>query len=121
MIFKITRILIILKTTGPIIPILKVLGYARVEFVENKTKTTIGSVWCVENLNSSPDIKGEITLGYLETTHITRETYEQRLARRNSFEAGMKAGSQVPATDYSIKHPQRAIFVFPTWSLVIIK
>ena len=42
---------------------------------------------------SSADIKEEITLGYLEQTHIPGETYEQRIARRDAFQAGMKAGT----------------------------
>ena len=40
-----------------------------------------------------PAIKEEITLGYLERTHFPGEPYESRLAKRNAFEAGMKAGS----------------------------
>ena len=38
-------------------------------------------------------IKEEVTLGYIESTHIPGETYEQRQSRRLAFEAGMKAGS----------------------------
>ena len=38
-------------------------------------------------------IKEEITLGYLERTHVAGESYETRLAKRDAFEAGMKAGS----------------------------
>ena len=39
------------------------------------------------------DIREEITLGYIEQTHIAGETYEQRIARRDALQAGMKAGS----------------------------
>ena len=39
------------------------------------------------------DIREEITLRYIEQTHIPGETYEQRIARRDAFQAGMKAGS----------------------------
>ena len=35
----------------------------------------------------------EITLGYLEQTHIPEENYAQRIRRRNAFLAGMRAGS----------------------------
>ena len=48
---------------------------------------------CVICGKSSADIKEEITLGYLEQTHIPGETYEQRIARRDAFQAGMKAGT----------------------------
>ena len=34
-------------------------------------------------------IPEEITLGYLEQTHISEETYAQRIRRRNAFLAGM--------------------------------
>ena len=36
-------------------------------------------------------MKEEVTLGYLESTHIPGE---QRQARRRAFHAGMKAGSE---------------------------
>ena len=48
---------------------------------------------CVICGKSSADIKEEITLGYLEQTHIPGETYEQRIARRDAFQGGMKAGT----------------------------
>ena len=48
---------------------------------------------CVVCDKSIEDIRAEITLGYLEQTHIEGETYEQRAARRDAFQAGMKAGS----------------------------
>ena len=48
---------------------------------------------CVVCGKSFEDIKAEITLGYLEQTHVAGETYEQRTARRDAFQAGMKAGS----------------------------
>ena len=41
---------------------------------------------------SFPAIKEEVTLGYLESTYIPGETYEQRQARRRAFHAGMNAG-----------------------------
>ena len=37
----------------------------------------------------------EITLGYLEQTHIPEENYAQRIRRRNAFLAGMRAGSVI--------------------------
>ena len=37
-------------------------------------------------------IQEEITLGYLEKTHIPEENYIQRIRRRNAFQAGMRAG-----------------------------
>ena len=40
-------------------------------------------------------IKEEITLGYLERTHSSEETYAQRMGRRNAFLAGMNAGSEI--------------------------
>ena len=40
-------------------------------------------------------IQEEITLGYLEQTHIPEEIYIQRIRRRNAFQAGMKAGSVI--------------------------
>ena len=40
-------------------------------------------------------IQEEITLGYLEQTHIPEETYAQRIRRRNAFLAGMRAGSVI--------------------------
>ena len=40
-----------------------------------------------------PWVKEEKTLGYLERTHMPGETYYLRKAKRNAFEAGMKAGS----------------------------
>ena len=52
---------------------------------------------CIVCGKSYPAIKGEITLGYLESTHIQGETYETRMAKRNAFEAGMNAGSAVPS------------------------
>ena len=48
---------------------------------------------CVVCGNSFQAIKEEVTLGYLESTHIPGETYEQRQSRRKAFQAGMKAGS----------------------------
>ena len=47
---------------------------------------------CVVCGKSFQAIKEEVTLGYLESTHIPGETYEQRQSRRRAFEAGMKAG-----------------------------
>ena len=40
-------------------------------------------------------IQEEITLGYLEKTHIPEENYVQRVRRRNAFQAGMRAGSVI--------------------------
>ena len=40
-------------------------------------------------------IQEEITLGYLEQTHIPEEIYIQRIRRRNAFQARMKAGSVI--------------------------
>ena len=40
-------------------------------------------------------IQEEITLGYLEKTHVPEETYAQRIRRRNAFLAGMSAGSVI--------------------------
>ena len=37
----------------------------------------------------------EITLGYLEQTHIPEENYAQRIRRRKAFLAGRNAGSVV--------------------------
>ena len=48
---------------------------------------------CVVCGKSSSANKEEVTLGYLESTHIPDETYDQRLARPRAFQAGMKAGS----------------------------
>ena len=48
---------------------------------------------CVVCGKSFQAIKEEVTLGYLESTHLPGETYEQRQSRRRAFEAGMKAGS----------------------------
>ena len=48
---------------------------------------------CVVCGKSFQAIKEEVTLGYLESTHIPGETYEQRQSRRRAFEAGKKAGS----------------------------
>ena len=48
---------------------------------------------CVVCGKDYPAIKEDITLGYLEKTHFPGESYESRLAKRNAFEAGMKAGS----------------------------
>ena len=48
---------------------------------------------CVVCGKSFQAIKEEVTLGYLESTHIPGETYEQRQSRRRAFQAGIKAGS----------------------------
>ena len=49
---------------------------------------------CVVCGKSYADIKKKITLGYLlRERHIAGETYEQRIARRDVFPAGMKARS----------------------------
>ena len=40
-------------------------------------------------------IQEEITIGYLEQTHIPEENFAQRIRRRNVFLAGMRAGSVV--------------------------
>ena len=48
---------------------------------------------CVVCGKSFQAIKEEVTLGFLESTHVPGETYEQRQARRRAFEAGMRAGS----------------------------
>ena len=48
---------------------------------------------CIVCGKSYPEIKEEITLGYLESAHIQGETYETRMAKRYAFEAGMNAGS----------------------------
>ena len=48
---------------------------------------------CVVCGKSYTDMKEEITLGYLEQTHFAGETYDHRIARRDAFQAGMKAGS----------------------------
>ena len=48
---------------------------------------------CVVCGKSYIDIREEITLGYIEQTHIAGETHEQRIVRRDAFQAGMKAGS----------------------------
>ena len=48
---------------------------------------------CVVCGKSFQAIKEEVTLGYLESTHLPGETYDQRQSRRRAFEAGMKAGS----------------------------
>ena len=53
---------------------------------------------CVVCGKSFPAIKEEVTLGYLESTHILGETYEQRQARRRAFHAGIKAGSFILVT-----------------------
>ena len=37
----------------------------------------------------------EMTLGYLEQTHESGETYAQRIRRRNAFEAGMRAACKI--------------------------
>ena len=50
---------------------------------------------CVICGKSSIDIKEEITLGYLGQTHIAGETYDQRMARRHAFQAGLRAGSYI--------------------------
>ena len=55
----------------------------------NETFQT-GSVVCGKSYR---EIKEEIILGYLEGTHVRGETYDQRLARRQAFQSGMKAGS----------------------------
>ena len=46
---------------------------------------------CVVCGNSYTDIKEEINLGYIEQIHIAGETNEQRIARRDAFQPGMKA------------------------------
>ena len=48
---------------------------------------------CVICGKSSADIKEGKTLGFLEQTHTPGETNEQRIARRDAFQAGMKAGT----------------------------
>ena len=48
---------------------------------------------CVVCGKSYIDIREKITLGYIEQTHIAGEIYEQRIARRDAFQACMKAGS----------------------------
>ena len=50
---------------------------------------------CVICGKSSIDIKEEITLGYLGQTHIAGETYDQRMARRHAFQAGLRAGTYI--------------------------
>ena len=40
-------------------------------------------------------IQEEMTLGYLEQTHVTGETYAQRIRRFDAFEAGMRAASVI--------------------------
>ena len=40
-------------------------------------------------------IQKEITLGYLEKTHIPERTYAQRIRSKNAFLAGMSAGSVI--------------------------
>ena len=42
---------------------------------------------------SFPETEGEITLGYLEGSHIQGEIYDQRMARRRACQAGMELGS----------------------------
>ena len=49
---------------------------------------------CVVCGKSFLEIREEITLGYLEGSHVSGETYDQRMARR-AFQAGMRAGSFV--------------------------
>ena len=53
---------------------------------------------CVVCGKSFQAIKEEVTLGYLESTHLPGETYEQRQSRRRAFEAGMKAASFIIVT-----------------------
>ena len=48
---------------------------------------------CVVCGKDYPANKEEITLGYLERTHVPGESYESRPTKRNAFDAGMKAGS----------------------------
>ena len=48
---------------------------------------------CIVCGKSYPEIKEEITLGYLEGSHVSGESYDQRMARRRAFQAGMRAGS----------------------------
>ena len=48
---------------------------------------------CVVCGKSFQAIKEEVTLGYLESTHVPGETSEQRKSRRRAFQAGIKAGS----------------------------
>ena len=48
---------------------------------------------CVVCGKFSQAIKEEVTLGYLESTHVPGETNEQRQSRRKAFQDGMKAGS----------------------------
>ena len=40
-------------------------------------------------------IQEEITVGYLEQTHIPEENYAQRIRRRNAFLAGMRAAIMI--------------------------
>ena len=40
-------------------------------------------------------IQEELTLGYLEKTHVPEENYDPRVRRRNAFLAGMRADSVV--------------------------
>ena len=63
---------------------------------------------CVVCGNDFGSIKEEVTLDYLERTHLSGESYLTRVRRRNAFEAGMAAGSfllvpggvsQAPACD----------------------
>ena len=77
---------------------------------------------CIVCGRSFPTFKEEVTLGYLESTHILWETYRNRMARRHAFQAGMNAVSfililrgvsQAPACDlimkqqYSLREPCR--------------
>ena len=48
---------------------------------------------CVVCGKSYHEINEDSTLGYLERTHVRGETYDQQLARRQAFQAGMKARS----------------------------
>ena len=50
---------------------------------------------CVVCGKSFPEISEEITLGYLEGSHVSGETYDQRMAKRRAFQAGIRAGSFV--------------------------
>ena len=67
-------------------------------------------------------IKEETSLGYLEQTHLPGDTYEQRVRRRNGFQAGMETGSVIivpgwewrrlpPVMEIIINCPQGTIFL----------
>ena len=51
--------------------------------------------YCTVCGKSFATIQDEITLGYLEQTHIPEKNYVQRIRRRNAFLAGMRAGSVI--------------------------